>query len=96
MCALAHTGATSGSSTTSAETNGRWSPMAHAWPIERDRLERGLEVGRADVLAAGGDDQLLLAVDDAEVAVVVELADVARVQPTVVVEASAVFSGSLR
>ena len=31
-CALAHTGATSGSSTTSADTNGRWSPMAHAWP----------------------------------------------------------------
>ena len=53
---------------------------------ERDHLELGLEVGRADVLAAGGDDQLLLAVDDLEVAVVVELADVAGVQPAVVVE----------
>ena len=53
---------------------------------ERDHLQRRLEVGRADVLAAGGDDQLLLAVDDPEVAVVVELADVAGVQPAVVVE----------
>ena len=31
-CSLAHTGATSGSSTTRAETNGRLSPMAAAWP----------------------------------------------------------------
>ena len=53
---------------------------------ERDRLERRLEVGGADVLAAGRDDQLLLAVDDAQVAVVVELADVAGVQPAVGVE----------
>ena len=45
---------------------------------ERDHLERRLEVGGADVLAAGGDDQLLLAVDDLEVAVLVEFADVAE------------------
>ena len=31
-CCCAHTGATSLSSTTSADTNGRWSPMAQAWP----------------------------------------------------------------
>ena len=31
-CVEAHTGATSGSSTTSAPTNGRSSPMAMAWP----------------------------------------------------------------
>ena len=85
-CCAAHTGATSGSSTTSAETNGRWSPMARGLADERDHLERRLEVGGADVLAAGGDDQLLLAVDDAEVAVVVDLADVAGVQPAVGVE----------
>ena len=53
---------------------------------ERDQLEGGLEVRRADVLAAGGDDQLLLAVDDREVAVLVDLADVAGVEPAVVVE----------
>ena len=85
-CWAAHTGATSGSSTTRAETNGRLSPMAAAWPISGISLERGLEVGGLIVLAAGGDDQLLLAVDDAEVAVVVDLADVAGVQPAVLVE----------
>ncbi len=30
--ARAHAGATSGSRTTRADTKGRWSPMAHAWP----------------------------------------------------------------
>jgi hypothetical protein len=53
---------------------------------ERDHLERRLEVGRADVLPAGGDDQLLLAVDDGEVAVFVDHADVAGVEPAVLVE----------
>ena len=53
---------------------------------QRERLQRRLEVGGRDVLPAGGDDQLLLAVDDLQVAVVVELADVARVQPAVGVE----------
>ena len=63
--------------------NGRPSPIAHACPIERDELQRVLEVGGADVLAARGDDELLLAVDDLEVAVLVDRADVARVQPAV-------------
>ena len=49
-------------------------------------LELGLDVRRRHVLAGGVDDELLLAVDDLEVAVVVDLADVAGVQPAVVVE----------
>ena len=53
---------------------------------QRLRLQRRLEVRGRDVLAARGDDELLLAVDDAQVAVVVELADVAGVQPAVGVE----------
>src|SRR6185436_13903281 len=44
-------------------------------------LQRGLEVRRRDVLTAGGDDELLLPVDDAQVPVVVEDTDVTRVQP---------------
>ena len=35
------------------------------------------------VLAARGDDELLLAIDDPQVAVVIDLTDVARVQPAV-------------
>ncbi len=50
---------------------------------QRDGLQRGLEVCRADVLATRRDDQLLLAIDDAQVTVVVELADVAREQPAI-------------
>jgi hypothetical protein len=65
--------------------------MAAGLTHERDRLERRLEVGGADVLAAGGDDQFLLAVDDAQVAVVVDLADVTGVEPAVVVERLGVF-----
>ena len=53
---------------------------------ERDHLQLGLEVGRADVLPAGGDDELLLAVDDPQVALVVEHADVAGVQGAVRIE----------
>ena len=63
--------------------NLRLSPIAARLTDERDHLQRRLEVGRADVLAARGDDQLLLAIDDAEIALVVELADVTGVQPTV-------------
>ena len=56
-----------------------------AWPISGlARLERGLDVRGRHVLAGRVDDQLLLAVDDLQVAVVVELADVAGVQPAVV------------
>src|SRR5262249_27039079 len=42
-----------------------------------------LEVRRGDVLAAGGDDDVLLAAGDREIAIGVELADVAGVEPPV-------------
>ena len=50
------------------------------------RLQLVLEVLRRDVLAAGGDDDVLLAVGDHEEAVVVEVADVAGVHEAFVVE----------
>src|ERR671935_213872 len=53
---------------------------------QRVLLEQALDVGRRHVLAAGGDDQLLLAVHDPQVAVLVQLADVAGVQPAVLVD----------
>src|SRR5919204_1455913 len=50
------------------------------------RLQRRLDVGRRHVLAGRADDELLLAVDDAHVAVLVDLGDVAGVQPAVRVD----------
>ena len=52
----------------------------------RDLLEPALEVLRRDVLAAGGDQQLLPAVRHAQEAVGVDLADVARAEPALGVE----------
>src|SRR5262249_27272496 len=49
-------------------------------------LDLGLEVGGGDVLTAGGDDDVLLAAGDREVAVPVELPDVAGVEPAVLVD----------
>src|SRR5438045_8010375 len=49
-------------------------------------LERVLEILRRDVLAAGRDDQVLLAIGDLEEAVLVELADVAGAEPAVLRE----------
>jgi hypothetical protein len=48
-------------------------------------VEDLLDLARVDVVAAA-DDHLLLAVDDEEVAVVVDLAHVAGAEPAVVVE----------
>src|SRR3712207_5380400 len=48
-------------------------------------VEDLLDLARVDVVAAA-DDHLLLAVDDEEVAVLVDLAHVARPEPAVVVE----------
>src|SRR5262249_32221704 len=48
------------------------------------RLEIALDVLRRDVLAAGGDEDVLLAVGDAHEAVRVDLRDVARAKPAVV------------
>ena len=61
-------------------------PVADAGRLADERargLERGLDVGRRHVLAGGVDDDLLLAVDDLQVAVLVELADVAGAQEAV-------------
>src|SRR5437660_1376066 len=49
-------------------------------------LQLGLDVGRRHVLAGRVDDQLLLAVDDLQEAVLIELADVAGQQEAVLVE----------
>ncbi|AKZ55655.1 hypothetical protein SAM23877_2606 [Streptomyces ambofaciens ATCC 23877] len=54
--------------------------------VGADRLELALDLGRRDVLAAGGLDQVLLAVGDAQVAVGRELADVAGVEPAVALQ----------
>ena len=50
------------------------------------RAQPVLENGRRDVLAGRGDEQLLLAAGDRQVAGVVELADVTAVEPAVVVD----------
>lgn len=51
-----------------------------------DPLEGGFQIGGRHVLASRGDQQFFLAVDDLEVAVRVELPDIAGVYPTVLVE----------
>ena len=58
----------------------------HALADQRVRPDPVLQHRRGDVLAAGGDDDLLLAPGDLQVAVVVELAQVAGVEPAVGVE----------
>ena len=61
------------------------SPMQQTCPISGEAaLHRRLDVRRRHVLAGGVDDQLLLAVDDREVTVLVEDADVAGAQPAAV------------
>ena len=55
----------------------------HALRDQRVLLHLGLDVRRGDVLAAGGDDDVLLAAGDLEEAVGVDLADVAGVEPAV-------------
>jgi hypothetical protein len=52
-------------------------------------LEVVLDVGRREVLAAGGDDDVLLAARDREIAVVVDRAEVAGVQPAILDRAEA-------
>ena len=55
---------------------------------QRIGREIGLDVLGRDVLAVRGDDQVLLAPGDAQVAVIVERAEVAGTQPAVVVDES--------
>ena len=61
-----------------------------AWPmtidlrdVRADRLEHALDVARRDVLAAGGLDEVLLAVGDLQEAVGVDLTDVAGLEEAV-------------
>ena len=65
-----------------------WPPIADDRDLsdERVALQQPLHVGRRHVLAAGGNDQLLLAVDDAHVALGIDARDVARVKPAVGVD----------
>ena len=79
----ASSGASSGSSVSSATRYGRLSPTTTACETQRvSRSALSMFVGR-DVLAAGGDDQVLLAARDVQVAVVVDGAEVAGAQPAV-------------
>src|ERR1700722_1390610 len=57
--------------------------LADQW---RARLQRRLDVRRRHVLASRADDQLLLAIDDSQVALLVEDTDVARAQPAILGE----------
>ena len=59
-------------------------------------LQLVLDVLRRDVLPAGGDEDVLLAVGDAQEAVVVDLPDVAGTQPAIGESTAAVASGSLK
>src|SRR6476646_920953 len=60
---------------------------AYGVPDQRARRLQGLlDVGRRHVLPGGVDDQLLLAVDDPDVPVTVDLGDVAGAQPAVAVD----------
>src|SRR5690606_26017926 len=55
----------------------------HVRQVRARGLDPAFQVGRGHVLAAGGLDQLLLAVGDGEAAFLVQLADVAGVEPAV-------------
>jgi hypothetical protein len=72
------------------------SPIIHRVGHVRRELELVLPLAGRDVLAAGRDDDVLHPVGDVEVAVVVDPADVAGVQPAVASIVSAVFSGWFR
>src|SRR5262249_41979093 len=62
-----------------------WTPVAvhHRLRHVAVLLHRVLPVGRSDVLATRRDDDVLLATGDEQVAVLVDLAEVAGVQPAV-------------
>ena len=76
-------GSISASRVTRPPMNGRWSPTTMHWRDEHVRPQPVLEHRRRDVLAARGDDDLLLAAGDPHEAVVVDLAEVAGVEPAV-------------
>ena len=66
----------------------------HALADQGVRAQPVLEHRRGDVLAARGHQDLLLAAGDPDEALVVDLADVAGVEPAVAVERLAVASSS--
>jgi len=66
---------------------GRSLPITAATPSIGQAARSGaLDVRRRHVLARRVDDELLLAVDDADVSVGIDLGDVAGVQPPVLVD----------
>lgn len=65
-----------------AATKGRLSPTTMHWPTGA-AAQSVLQDGRGNVLAARGDEDVLLAAGDGEVAVVVERAEVAGGEPVV-------------
>ncbi len=67
----------------SAAINGLASPTHHRLADQRMRPQLVLEDRGRDVLAAGGDDDLLLTADDRQEAVLVDGAEVASVEPSV-------------
>lgn len=77
----------------SAVLYGRRSPITQAWATSALALDGRIDVGRRHVLAPRVDDQLLLAVDDPQIAVLIERADVAGVQPAPWVERRGSLSG---
>ena len=70
----AHSAAASASRVSSAVRYGRSSPTTTACEMSGSWRERGLDLRGGDVLAVGGDDEVLLATRDAQVAVRVERA----------------------
>ena len=77
-------GSISVSRVTRAAMNGFWSPTTITWLTSGLARIGILERGGRDVLAAGRDDDLLLAAGDREEAVGVERAEVAGAEPAVV------------
>ena len=67
----------------SAVTYGILSPIRTIWLIERFGFEQSFDAAGVNLLAVGGNDQFLLAAGDVDVAVGVDLGDIAGVQPAV-------------
>ena len=67
----------SSSSVTSAEMNGRLSPSTKAWETKFATLDNLFDRTGRDILAACGDDEILLTSDDIQEAVIVDTSQIA-------------------